>query len=93
VNGDGNLVPATPIEFFKFGPGRPAIFGLRTGTYQPEQDNQMNGVERAATSNHEAIEDITFEDTGPEHEVPFFEFDPPRLPYVFNDPAYMRNQR
>lgn len=93
MNGDENLVLATPIDFFKFGPGRPAIFGLLAGTYQPEQEDQINGVERPATPSREVTEDVTFEDAGPKHEVPFFEFDPPRLPYVFNDPAYMPNKR
>jgi hypothetical protein len=92
VNGDENLVLATPIDFFKFGPGRPPIFGLLPGTYQPEQEDQMNGVETAATPNHEGNEDVIFEDARFKHQVPFFEFDPPRLPYLFNDPAYMHKQ-
>jgi len=98
VNGDKNLVVATPVDFFKFGPGRPPIFGLLDGTYEQEQEDQMNGVERAAPPSHEVIEDIIVEDAGPKEpaarqEVPFFEFDPPRLPHVFNDPAYMHNRR
>jgi hypothetical protein len=99
VNGHKNLVLATPVDFFKFGPGRPPIFGLLDGTYElPQREDRMNGVERAATPSHEVIEDIIVEDTGPKRpairqEVPFFEFDPPRLPHLFNDPAYMHNKR
>lgn len=94
MRGD-KLVPATRIDFFKSGPGRPPIFGLMTGTFEQEEERSTESEERGSFSMQEATPQR--DDVNPKsdihvekkREVAFFEFNPPHLRYVFDDPAHM----
>lgn len=86
------------IDFFTFGPNCPAIFGPLPAPRQfseevPPRESKERS-ERRQCIDEQAHRQVVPESTveSPSVKVAFFEFDPPCLPYLFDDPNYFHNK-